>query len=211
MDGWGLVGVLDGDAGLDVARAGHLARHHRDLLDDCTVALAQIAREAERFGVDPARIVLGGDSAGAHLAIGAARRLPGVAAALVLAYPVTDARMLHPSYGRYADGFYLSAAQMAWYWEQCLPAGADLEDPDLSPLLAHDLPSLPPTLVVTAECDVLHDEGLALAGALANAGVRHAYLEEPGMIHGFMRFRSMLPQSRALPGRIKALLEDWEI
>ena len=178
-------------------------------LDDCTAALARIAADAERFGVDPGRIVVGGDSAGGHLAIGALRRLPGLAAALVLAYPVTDARMLHPSYGRYADGFYLSAAQMAWFWEQCLPAGADLEDPDLSPLLAHDLPLLPPTLVVTAECDVLHDEGLAFAGALANAGVAHAYLEVPGMIHGFMRFRAMLPQSRALPGEIRAQLERW--
>ncbi len=180
-------------------------------LDDCTVALAQIARDAERFGIDPARIVLGGDSAGGHLAIGAARRLPRLAAALVLVYPVTDARMLHSSYGRYADGFYLSAAQMAWFWEQCLPAGADLEDADLSPLLAHDLPTLAPTLVVTAECDVLHDEGLAFAGALANAGVRHAYLEVPGMIHGFMRFRAMLAQSQALPGRIRAQLDDWAI
>ncbi len=180
-------------------------------LDDCTAALARIAREARAFGIDPRRIVLGGDSAGAHLAIGVARRLPRLAAALVLAYPVTDARMLHPSYGRYAEGFYLSAAQMAWYWQQCLPEGADLADPDLSPLLAHDLPTLPPTLVVTAECDVLHDEGLAFAGALSNAGVAHAYLEEPGMIHGFMRFRGLLEQSRALPGRIGAQLDDWQV
>jgi acetyl esterase len=180
-------------------------------MDDCTVALAHIAKHAGAFGVDPRRIVLGGDSAGAHLAIGAARRLPGLAAALVLVYPVTDARMLHPSYARYAEGFYLSAAQIAWSWEQFLPAGADLENPDLSPLLAHDLARLPPTFVATAECDVLHDEGLAFAGALANAGVTNAYLEIPAMVHGFLRFRAFLPQSRALPGQVSAQLDRWEI
>src|SRR5690606_16811304 len=111
----------------------------------------------------------------------------------------------------YADGFYLSAAQMAWFWEQCLPPGADLEDPGISPLLAHDLPALPSTLLVTAECDVLHDEGLAFARALANAGVSHAYLEVPGMIHGFIRFRGLLEQSRALPRRIGAQLDEWGV
>jgi acetyl esterase len=179
--------------------------------EDCTAALAFIVAHAARFGIDPRRVVLGGDSAGGHLAIGVARRLPGVAAALALVYPVTDARMLHASYARYADGFYLTATMMAWYWQQFLPEGADLSDPDISPLLAHDLPKLPPTLVVTAECDVLRDEGLAFSGALANAGVTQAYLEVPRVIHGFMRFRAGLEQARALPGNIRSQLDRWGI
>ena len=64
---------------------------------------------------------------------------------------------------------------------------------------------------MTAECDVLHDEGLAIAGALANAGVTHAYLEIPAMVHGFLRFRAFLPQSRALPGQVGAQLGQWGI
>jgi acetyl esterase len=136
---------------------------------------------------------------------------------LALVYPVTDARMLHGSYRRFATGYHLSAAQMAWFWQQYVPQepAADvrpvtLADADLSPLLADDLHRLPPTLVVTAQCDILHDEGQAFAALLASVGVEHEYLEVPAMIHGFLRFRS-LSQARDLPGRIRTVLDRWEI
>ena len=139
-------------------------------------------------------------------------------AALALIYPVTDARMLHGSYRRFADGYHLSAAQMAWFWQQFAPEGlmaqgapVTLEHPDLTPLLAHDLHVLPPTLVVTAQCDVLHDEGQAFAAALGNAGVVHEYRETPAMIHGFMRFQAAVAQARDLPGQISAQLDRWGI
>lgn len=196
-------------------------------LADCLAAFAGICAQAERFGVDAHRLVLGGDSAGAHLAIGVARRLAQangsagekpVPAALVLVYPVTDARMLHPSYARFGEGYFLSAAQMAWFWEQFAPSGlvvdgrpVSLEDPDLSPLLAEDLHRLPPTLVVTAQCDILHDEGQAFARALRNAGVECDYLEIPAMIHGCLRFRAALRQARELPDQITARLDRWRI
>ncbi len=191
-------------------------------LADCAAAFAQIADRAADFGLDPARLVLGGDSAGGHLAIGvcrwqAAAAAPGPAA-LVLAYPVTDARMLHHSYARFGEGYFLSAALMAWFWQQFLPQGltidgapATLEHPDVSPLLAPDLHVLPPTLVVTARCDVLHDEGQAFAGALRNAGATYDYLEIPAMIHGFLRFRAALRQARDLPAQITARLDAWGI
>ena len=195
---------------------------------DCTAACEFIVAHADRFGIDAQRLVLAGDSAGGHLAIGTARWLAGAGpardesmhrpAALVLVYPVTDARMMHGSYGRFADGYHLSAAQMAWFWQQFAPQGlssggkpVSLEHPDLSPLLADDLPNLPPTLVVTAQCDVLHDEGLAFASALGNAGVEHEYLEIPAMIHGFMRFRAAVRQARELPQQITAQLDRWKI
>jgi acetyl esterase len=192
-------------------------------LVDCTAAVEFIAAAADRFGFDPARLVLGGDSAGGHLAIGVTRWLASAGstarpAALALAYPVTDARMLHGSYQRFADGYHLSAAQMAWFWQQFVPPGltvggqnVGLDHPDLSPLLADDLHCLPPTLIVTAECDVLHDEGLAFATALGNAGVEHEYLEVPGLIHGFLRFRAALRQARDLPAQISAQLDRWQV
>ena len=240
--GW-VVGTLDGyDA---VARALALASDSQVFavdyrlapeapypaaIADCTAAFEFIAAHAGRFGVDPARLVLAGDSAGGHLATSAARWLAGAGpaaaiagtlprpAALALIYPVTDARMMHASYARFAEGYHLSAAQMAWFWQQFAPQGLSfggkpisLEHPDLSPLLAHDLPNLPPTLIVTAQCDVLHDEGLAFATALGNAGVEHEYLEIPAMIHGFMRFRAALRQARELPEQITAQLDRWKI
>jgi acetyl esterase len=107
---------------------------------------------------------------------------------------------------------------MAWFWEQFAPPGltvkgrpVSLEEPDLTPLLAHDLHLLPPTLVVTAECDILHDEGQAFAAALRNAGVDCDYLEIPGMIHGCLRFRAALRQARELPAQITARLDRWRI
>ena len=192
-------------------------------LADSTAAFEYIAAHAGRFGLDPARLVIGGDSAGGHLAIGVARWLAGAGsaarpAALALLYPVTDARMLHGSYARYAQGYYLTPAQMAWFWQQFAPPGLlaggeplTLEHPDLSPLLAHDLHCLPPTLVVTAQFDVLHDEGLAFAGVLGSAGVEHEYLEVPGIVHGFLRYRAALPKARQLPAQIAAQLDRWEI
>lgn len=191
-------------------------------LADCSAAFAFIAAHAQDFGIDPARLVLAGDSAGGHLAVGTARWLASRGsssrpAALVLVYPVTDARMLHGSYQRFAQGYHLSAAQMAWFWQQFVPAGLtvdghaiSLEHPDLSPLLADDLHCLPPTLVVTAQCDILHDEGCAFAAVLGNAGVVHEYLEVPGVIHGFLRFQAALAQARDLPSRISAQLDRWK-
>jgi len=202
-------------------------------LADCAAAFCHLAAHADRFGIDPGRLVLGGDSAGGHLAIGLCRwlagRLAGFAAvdrqatlpkpaALVLVYPVTDARMLHNSYARFAQGYHLSAAQMAWFWQQFAPAGVEvdgkpvtLEHPDLSPLLAEDLHRLPPTLVVPAQCDILHDEGQAFATALRNAGIDCDYLEIPRMIHGCLRFRAALRQARELPAQITARLDRWKV
>jgi acetyl esterase len=191
-------------------------------LDDSTAAFEYIGMQAARFGCDGGPLVLAGDSAGGNLAIGVARRLAAARsavapAALVLVYPVTDARMLQGSYRRFAAGYFLSAAQMAWFWQQYAPEGlavdgraVTLADPDLSPLLADDLHCLPPTLVVTAQCDILHDEGQAFAGLLASVAVKHEYLEVPAMIHGFLRFRS-LRQAQDLPGRIRAVLDRWKI
>ena len=191
-------------------------------LADCAAAFARLVERAADFGIDPSRLVLGGDSAGGHLAIGvsrwqAAAAAPGPAA-LVLVYPVTDARMLHHSYARFGEGYFLTAALMAWFWQQFLPQGLaiddspmNLEHPDVSPLLAPDLHVLPRTLVVTAGCDVLRDEGQAFAGALRNAGVAYDYLEIPAMIHGFLRFRAALRQARDLPAQITARLDGWGI
>ncbi len=196
-------------------------------LADCTAAFRWIAAHAERFGIDTTRLVVGGDSAGGLLSIGVARWLAAAddeatghhPAALALVYPVTDARMLQGSYRRFADGYHLSAAQMAWLWQQFAPEGVraaggepvTLEHPDLTPLLALDLHVLPPTLVVTAECDVLHDEGQAFAAALDSAGVENEYLEVPAVIHGFMRFQAAVAQARELPAQISAQLDRWEI
>jgi acetyl esterase len=162
-------------------------------LDDCEAAFRAVAADAARFGVDPARIVLAGDSAGGHLAVGVARRLrTGEAAAcgLVLVYPVADVGLDTPSMHEFAEGYYLSRELMRWFWREYLgddPA-SHAGDPALAPLRAADLAELPPTLVLTAECDVLRDEGEALAARIVEQGGTCDLVRFDGMLHGFIRF-----------------------
>ena len=159
-------------------------------LDDARRALDWTASHAAGWGADAALLALGGDSAGANLAAVAATRLavekgaPQIRA-LALLYPVTD----HPSahHGSYAENattYGLEAATMRWYWELYAP-GVSPDDPSISPLRASLLPPLPPTLVATAEYDVLRDEGIAYARKLEQAGVEVTRVHAPDMHHDF--------------------------
>ena len=163
---------------------------HPAALDDALAAVQWAANIATQWGGDAARLALGGDSAGAHLAAVAANRLSATAAApalraLMLLYPVTD----HPSgnhlsYTENATGYGLEANVMRWMWEQYAP-GASPDDPDVSPLRLHTLPPLPPTLVATSEYDVLRDDGIAYAEKLGAAGIAVTHMHASDMHHNF--------------------------
>jgi len=159
-------------------------------VDDTLTAVQWADQHAEEWGGDVTRLGLGGDSAGANLAAVAANRLCATAAkhplrALLLLYPVTDSPQAgHPSYVENAAGYGLEANIMRWFWQQYAP-GVSPADPDVSPLQLHKLPALPPTLVATAEYDVLRDEGLAYAQKLEAAGVAVTHLHAPDMHHNF--------------------------
>ena len=134
-------------------------------------------------------------SAGGNLAIGVARRLRDQLAALALIYPVCDAGLNTPSYREFEERYGLTAAGMQRYWNVYL-AGADGLQPDASPLRADDLAGLPPTYVLTAEFDVLRDEGEALAERLREAGVDVTHRRVEGTIHGFWRWLAATEASR---------------
>jgi acetyl esterase len=159
-------------------------------VDDTLTAVQWADQHAEQWGGDVTRLALGGDSAGANLAAVAANRLFATAGkhplrALLLLYPVTDSPQAgHPSYVENATGYGLEANIMCWFWQQYAP-GVSPADPDVSPLQLHKLPALPPTLVTTAEYDVLRDEGLAYAQKLEVAGVAVTRLHAPDMHHNF--------------------------
>jgi acetyl esterase len=135
-------------------------------------------------------VALGGDSAGGNLAAVAANRICATdekepLRALLLLYPITDGPQAgHGSYLENATGYGLEATMMRWYWQQYAP-GVSPVDPGVSPLQLHKLPALPPTLVATAEYDVLRDEGLAYAQKLEAAGVAVTRLHAPDMHHNF--------------------------
>jgi acetyl esterase len=170
-------------------------------VEDCYAATEWVAANAARLGVDPRRIAVGGDSAGGNLATVMclmSRDEGGPPLALqVLVYPVTNlASFDTASYAEFAEGYYLTRAEMEWFRGHYLARIEDAESPYASPLLAPDLGGLPPALVITGECDTLRDEGEAYARRLAEAGVAVTCTRYAGMIHPFFSLGGSLSQGR---------------
>ncbi|MFF2744714.1 alpha/beta hydrolase [Kitasatospora sp. NPDC058048] len=160
--------------------------------EDALAALDHAHAEAAELGADPERIAVGGDSAGGNLAAVVAQqavRRGGPAPVFqLLLYPATDASVRRPSRGLFADGFFLTDADMDWFADRYAPAPADRTDPRLSPLLAEDLSGLPPAYIGTAGFDPLRDEGEAYARALQEAGVAVRLSRQPDLIHGYANY-----------------------
>jgi len=164
-------------------------------VEDAVGAYRWLAGEAVGLGIDPARIVLAGDSAGGNLAAVAAQllrdeRRPPCLQWLI--YPATDLAMQSPSYKSCGEGFLLTHADMKWFRGHYLKDLSEVEDPRASPVKANDLSSLPPALVYTAGFDPLRDEGRAYADRLAAAGVKTVHREFDSVIHGFVGMRGVL-------------------
>lgn len=158
--------------------------------EDAYAALVWVADNAAELNIDPARIVICGDSAGGNLvAVSAlqAREQGGPAICHQIAvYPVADYGCDTSSYEKYATGYgMLEADAMRWFREHYLRDEADRENWLAAPLKAESFAGLPPATVILAECDVLHDEGAAYADALEAAGVPVERRVFEGMIHGF--------------------------
>jgi acetyl esterase len=170
-------------------------------VEDCYAATQWVAANAARLGVDPRRIAVGGDSAGGNLATVMCLKSRDEAgphiAFQVLVYPVTNlASFDTPSYTEFAEGYYLTRAEMEWFRGHYLARIEDAQSPHASPLLAPDLRGLPPALVITGECDTLRDEGEAYARRLAEAGVEVTCTRYAGMIHPFFSLGGSLSQGR---------------
>jgi acetyl esterase len=165
--------------------------------DDAVAAVRWVADNAAELGVDPARLAVGGDSAGGNLAAVMAQQLrdggPAIAFQL-LVYPVTDAHLASPSIDENAEGYFLTKEAMEWFSHHYL-GDHDPADPLVSPFCAPDaaLSGLPPGLTITAEFDPLRDEGEAYAQRLRAAGVDMTATRYDGVIHGFFSMRDMVP------------------
>jgi acetyl esterase len=155
-----------------------------------------VVRAVDELGLDPARVGVFGDSAGGGMAAVIARELRGAVCHQALVYPVCDARLgVTDSYARYADGYFMTAADMRWFLDH-YASGVDPTDPRLSPLAADDLTGAAPATIVVAECDPLRDEGVAYARKLARAGVEVELREYPGQLHPFMLLSGVIDDGR---------------
>jgi len=151
-----------------------------------------IAREGAANQLDPERMAVAGDSVGggmtAALALMAGERGDVRFVHQSMYYPVTDAAMDTGSYEQFAEGYFLTAKSMAWFWDAYLPDAGRRSEPFASPLRASDeqLSGLPPALVIVDEADVLRDEGEAYAARLRAAGVAITTVRYDGITHDFM-------------------------
>jgi acetyl esterase/lipase len=156
-----------------------------------------IVREGAANQLDPNRVAVAGDSVGgnmtAALALMAAERGDVHFVHQSMYYPVTDAAMDTGSYEQFAEGYFLTAKLMAWFWDAYQPDVERRLEPFASPLRASDkqLAGLPPAFVIVDEADVLRDEGEAYAARLRAAGTAVTTVRYDGITHDFMGLNSL--------------------
>ena len=169
-------------------------------IEHSAAAIDWMRREAVSLGLDPGRLAIAGDSAGANLALAVALKLRDEGrpppAALILAYGVYDCDFTRPSYRRFGGGDYpLSAERMAFLWSNYVADPAARGSPLATPLNA-DLAGLPPTRLIIAEADVLYDENVALAARLRAAGNAAQAVVYLGTTHAFLEALEIADVSR---------------
>jgi len=198
----GLCRMIANEAGVRVVAVDYrLAPEHPfpSAVDDAYAALTFVEKNAAELGIDANRLAVGGDSAGGALSAAMtqmARDTGGPAIAFqLLLFPVTQVNANTPSVAKYAEGYMLEREVLDWWYKCYLGPSGDASDPRVSPLSAQSFDDLPPAYLLTAECDLLHDEGLQYAAKLRAAGVPVEVKDYPGLVHDFIYLQGVLPQA----------------
>jgi acetyl esterase len=180
-------------------------------LDDCYNATAYVSEHAKELGVDASKLVVAGDSAGGNLAAAVAIRARDKSGPKILAqiliYPVLDDRCESTSYKAYATKHGLSRDDMLWFWKQY--TGGKSHGAYTSPAAVHSAEGLPKAFLVTAQYDVLRDEGEAYADKLRTAGVEVEMHRYEGMLHGFIHFANAFDKSKEATTEIAKKIKDF--
>src|SRR5712692_824051 len=182
-------------------------------LEECYMVAQWVAARGQEHGLDAARLAVAGDSVGGNMAavvtlLSRERGGPDIRLQLLF-YPVTDAAFDTASYHQFAEGYHLRRDAMMWFWDQYTHHPGERKEITASPLRAgvEQLKGLPAALIITAEADVLRDEGEAYANKLREAGVRVTAVRFQGTIHDFVMLNA-LAQTAATRGAI-ALATAW--
>jgi acetyl esterase len=179
--------------------------------DDARDAWDWLVASAADLGIDAARLAIAGDSVGGSLTTVLAAQLTDAAVQprlQVLIYPVTDASRGTPSIEEFGEGYLLEKASLQWFYEHYQRDASDRLDPRFSPLLAEVSANVAPVLLVLAECDPLHDEGVAYARHLQAAGVAVELKVYEGMTHDFMRMGAIIDEAEEAQGHIARRLVE---
>jgi acetyl esterase len=174
------------------------------------VAMVRLAaREGAGFGIDPSRLAVGGDSAGANLALAAALAMRDVGERALrfqlLIYGCFSTDCDSPSWQRFGQGAGLSQSQMKWIWQTYLETPEQYGDWRAAPLLA-DLAGVAPAHLIVGSLDPLLDDSNMLAAKLKAAGVPHQLMVYQGINHGFIRYARLIGTSRRAIGDCAAAL-----
>ena len=180
-----------------------------------------IIREGAQHQLDPDRMAVAGDSVGgcmtAALALMANDRKDVRFVQQSMYYPVTDAAMDPASYEQFAEGYFLTAKSMAWFWDAYVPELEQRSEAYASPFRASDqqLAGLPPAFLLVDEADVLRDEGEAYAARLRAAGVAVTTVRYDGITHDFMMLNplSETHATRAAVAQAASVLREalWHV
>jgi len=179
-------------------------------VDDALAATRWVHRNASELGIDPARIAIGGDSAGGNLAavVAIAARDDGTLPIVfqLLVYPATDQHYVTASHTANGQGYMLTTDTMVYFRGHYIAEPAQYDDWRASPLRRPDLGGLPPAFVLTAGYDPLRDEGLAYAQRLTEAGNRCAQVCFERQIHGFLTMGRVIDEANVAVALCAAVL-----
>jgi acetyl esterase len=181
-------------------------------VEDSYAALRYIAEHGDKLGVDAGRLAVGGDSAGGTLAavmtlMARDRGGPRIGFQLLI-YPLTDFDIAQPSASEFADGYFLTRALMDYFTNYYIPNAADRLSISASPARAADLSGLPSAMIVTAEYDMLRDQGEDYARRLQAAGVPVTLQRYEGVFHPFFSLGGVIDTARVCHADAASALRD---
>ena len=181
-------------------------------IEDGMSVLNWVATGGRPFGIDPDRLIIAGDSAGGTIATVTARKaaaIKGLHVLLqILIYPVTDPSLQSESWHTFADGPVITLDTALQAWHMYVPDVAARQSPDAAPMLTGDLDGSPNALVIVAEYDPLHDEGIAYAARLEKAGIKVTTSTYKGMPHGFFQMAGYIDEGKQVMEEVAAAIND---